>query len=80
MGYSRQERQALCDDLQAAGPDAPTLCVGWTARDLAAHLVLRERRLDAGADAVLAASVFHFGEVRIAEVKSALRASGHVAR
>jgi uncharacterized protein (TIGR03085 family) len=31
------------------GPDAPTLCAGWTARDLAAHLVLREHRLDAGA-------------------------------
>ena len=29
------------------GPDAPTLCEGWTTRDLAAHLVVRERRLDA---------------------------------
>jgi uncharacterized protein (TIGR03085 family) len=29
------------------GPDAPTLCGDWTARDLAAHLVVRERRLDA---------------------------------
>lgn len=29
------------------GPDAPTLCEGWTARDLAAHLVLREGRPDA---------------------------------
>ncbi len=29
------------------GPDAPTLCEGWTVRDLAAHLVLRERRPDA---------------------------------
>lgn len=33
--------------MRAAGPDAPTLCEGWTARDLAAHLVVRERRLDA---------------------------------
>lgn len=32
--------------LRAAGPDAPTLCEGWTARDLAAHLVSRERRPD----------------------------------
>ena len=30
----------------------------------------------AGADAVLAASVFHFGELRIGEVKAALRAAG----
>lgn len=30
----------------------------------------------AGADAVLAASIFHFGEVRIGEVKSALTADG----
>lgn len=32
--------------------------------------------VDAGADAVLAASVFHFGELSIGEVKSALRAAG----
>ncbi|GIF95229.1 imidazole glycerol phosphate synthase subunit HisF [Catellatospora citrea] len=36
--------------------------------------------VDAGADAVLAASVFHFGEVTIAEVKTALRAAGHPVR
>jgi len=34
----------------------------------------------AGADAVLAASVFHFGQLRIGEVKDALRAAGHVVR
>jgi cyclase len=34
----------------------------------------------AGADAVLAASVFHFGELRIAEVKGALRAAGQPVR
>jgi cyclase len=34
----------------------------------------------AGADAVLAASVFHFGEVSIGEVKDALRADGHPVR
>ena len=33
-----------------------------------------------GADAVLAASVFHFGEVRIGEVKESLRAAGHPVR
>jgi imidazole glycerol-phosphate synthase subunit HisF len=36
--------------------------------------------VDAGADAVLAASVFHFGVLRVAEVKAALAAAGHVVR
>ena len=36
--------------------------------------------VDAGADAVLAATVFHFGTLRIPEVKQALRASGHPVR
>jgi imidazole glycerol-phosphate synthase subunit HisF len=34
----------------------------------------------AGADAVLAASVFHFGQLRIGEVKDALRGTGHPVR
>jgi cyclase len=34
----------------------------------------------AGADAVLAATVFHFGEIRIGEVKDALRAAGRPVR
>ncbi|MCA1221787.1 imidazole glycerol phosphate synthase subunit HisF [Streptomyces sp. 8L] len=33
-----------------------------------------------GADAVLAASVFHFGDLRIGEVKTALREAGHAVR
>jgi uncharacterized protein (TIGR03085 family) len=49
MGYSRDERLGLCATLEEVGPDAPTLCAGWTARDLAAHLVLREHRIDASA-------------------------------
>ncbi|SFC74315.1 imidazole glycerol phosphate synthase subunit HisF [Streptomyces aidingensis] len=36
--------------------------------------------IDAGADAVLAASVFHFGDLRIGQVKDALRATGHPVR
>ena len=36
--------------------------------------------VDAGADAVLAASVFHFGTLRIAEVKESLRDSGYPVR
>jgi cyclase len=34
----------------------------------------------AGADAVLAASVFHFGELTISQVKDALAEAGHVVR
>ncbi len=34
----------------------------------------------AGADAVLAASVFHFGQLAIGDVKAALRAAGHCVR
>ncbi|MBT2479030.1 imidazole glycerol phosphate synthase subunit HisF [Streptomyces sp. ISL-94] len=34
----------------------------------------------AGADAVLAASVFHFGDLRISEVKAALSEAGHPVR
>jgi imidazole glycerol-phosphate synthase subunit HisF len=36
--------------------------------------------VDAGADAVLAASVFHFGTLRIGQVKNALRGAGHPVR
>lgn len=39
---ARRERAALADLLDEVGPDAPTLCTGWTTRDLVAHLVLRE--------------------------------------
>jgi uncharacterized protein (TIGR03085 family) len=41
------ERHELCDLMHQLGPNAATLCEGWTTRDLAAHLVLREGRLDA---------------------------------
>jgi uncharacterized protein (TIGR03085 family) len=44
---ARSERTALADLLTESGPDAPTLCGDWTTRDLAAHLVVRERRPDA---------------------------------
>jgi uncharacterized protein (TIGR03085 family) len=47
MTAARRERSALVNTLRAVGPDAPTLCEGWKTRDLAAHLVVRERRLDA---------------------------------
>lgn len=43
------ERRDLIALLEQLGPDAATLCDGWTTRELAAHLVLRERRPDAAA-------------------------------
>ncbi|WP_031506661.1 imidazole glycerol phosphate synthase subunit HisF [Streptomyces megasporus] len=36
--------------------------------------------VEAGADAVLAASVFHFGDLRIGQVKETLREAGHPVR
>jgi uncharacterized protein (TIGR03085 family) len=38
-----RERAQLCLRFDELGPDAPTLCEGWTTFDLAAHLVVRER-------------------------------------
>jgi uncharacterized protein (TIGR03085 family) len=46
MSVSSDERAALCDLFDELGPDQPTLCDGWETRDLAAHLVVRERRPD----------------------------------
>jgi uncharacterized protein (TIGR03085 family) len=47
-GLAQQERTTLCDLFVELGPDAPTLCDGWSTVDLAAHLVVRERRPDSG--------------------------------
>lgn len=47
MSITADERAAMCDLFEQVGPDAPTLCAGWTTRDLLAHLLVRERRLDA---------------------------------
>ncbi|MFJ4422072.1 TIGR03085 family metal-binding protein [Streptomyces bobili] len=45
--FAKRERLLLADLLETAGPEAPTLCEGWRTRDLAAHVVVRERRPDA---------------------------------
>jgi uncharacterized protein (TIGR03085 family) len=45
---AQQERTTLCDLFVELGSDAPTLCEGWLTADLAAHLVVRERRPDSG--------------------------------
>ena len=61
---ARAERAALADLLDRVGPEAPTLCEGWTARDLAAHLIVRERRPDAAAGIVVGALKGHGERVR----------------
>ncbi|MBT2487020.1 TIGR03085 family protein [Streptomyces sp. ISL-96] len=53
--HAKRERLLLADLLEAAGPDAPTLCDSWNTRELAAHVVVRERRADAAGGIVLAA-------------------------
>ncbi len=63
--YARIERDALADALLAAGPDAPTLCEGWTASDLAAHVVARDRRPDAGPGLMLRAFADWTERVRV---------------
>jgi uncharacterized protein (TIGR03085 family) len=51
--HSAAERSALADALAHAGPHVSTLCDGWTTTELAAHLVIRERRPDAALGIVL---------------------------
>jgi uncharacterized protein (TIGR03085 family) len=48
-----RERRELSDLFEELGPDAPTLCEGWTTTDLAAHLVVRERHPTSGPGIVL---------------------------
>ncbi|NUP74886.1 MAG: TIGR03085 family protein, partial [Sinomonas sp.] len=43
MLFVPPSREVLAETLLAAGPNAPTLCEGWTTKELAAHLYLRER-------------------------------------
>ena len=51
--FDAAERAQLCDLLDELGPGAPTLLAPWTARDIAAHLVLRERDYLGGPGLVL---------------------------
>jgi uncharacterized protein (TIGR03085 family) len=62
--WARAERRLLCDLLARTGPAAPTLCEGWTTGDLAAHLVTRERRPDAGPGLVVPLLAGYTGRVQ----------------
>ncbi len=63
---AQRERQELCDLFVELGPEAPTLCEGWTTRDLAAHLVVRERRPDSGPGIVWPPLAGYTERVRVA--------------
>jgi uncharacterized protein (TIGR03085 family) len=69
VNYARVERAALADLLAEVGPGHPTLCAGWTTRDLAAHLVVRDRRPDAAAGVVLPFLSGHTDRVRDAAAR-----------
>ncbi|WP_300018960.1 TIGR03085 family metal-binding protein [Pseudonocardia sp.] len=55
MSLATEERAAICDEFDRAGPDRPTLCGGWNTRDLLAHLLVRERKPWAAPGILLAA-------------------------
>jgi uncharacterized protein (TIGR03085 family) len=63
-----QERHDLCDLLAELGPSVGTLLEGWTAHDLAAHIVLRECDLVAGPCLVLPGPFQRFAERRRARL------------
>jgi uncharacterized protein (TIGR03085 family) len=50
--------------MRSVGPEAPTLCAGWTTRDLAAHLVIREYRPDAAAGILIPFFAGHTAKVQ----------------
>lgn len=64
MSVAQSERAALVALMTGTGPDAPTLCGEWTTRDLAAHLVVRERRLDAAPGIMIAALADYTAKVQ----------------
>jgi uncharacterized protein (TIGR03085 family) len=75
-----QERFELCDLFSELGPSVPTLLDGWTAQDLAAHLVLREHDVVAGPCLVLPGPFERFAERRRASLARRSDFAGLVAR
>ncbi|MFZ2527046.1 MAG: TIGR03085 family metal-binding protein [Rhodococcus sp. (in: high G+C Gram-positive bacteria)] len=64
MTLAKRERAALIRTMSEVGPDAPTLCGDWTTRDLAAHLLVRERRIDSMPGLVVPQFADHTEKVR----------------
>jgi len=67
-------------DLEMIRAVRATVCTPVVASGGAGALGDFAPAVEAGADAVLAASVFHFGTLRVTDVKAALRAAGHEVR
>ncbi|WP_245974858.1 TIGR03085 family metal-binding protein [Corynebacterium alimapuense] len=44
MTFASTERSSLAKLMLELGPDAPTLCEGWTTQDMAVHLLIRENQ------------------------------------
>ena len=76
MSIAQRERAALVDTLRAVGPDAPTLCEGWTTKDLAAHLVIREYRPDAAPGILIPQLAAHTAKVQNEEAGRAAGPAG----
>lgn len=69
MSVAQRERAALVATMRSVGPDAPTLCEGWTTRDLAAHLVIREYRPDAAPGILIPLFAGHTAKVQDATAR-----------
>ncbi|MGH3712791.1 MAG: TIGR03085 family metal-binding protein [Micromonosporaceae bacterium] len=68
--YAMTERSELAALMAQVGPDAPTLCGDWTTADLAAHLVVRDRRPDSGPGLLVSALAGWTESVRKAALTS----------
>ncbi len=68
MTFAKSERADLCDLFASVGPDAPTLCRGWSTHDLAAHMWIRETD-PVGASGIVAKPLSGLYERRMAEIK-----------
>ena len=66
--FAKSERSELCARFDLVGPDAVTLCNGWTTHDLATHLWIREND-PIGATGLVAKPLAGLLERRMAEVK-----------
>ncbi|MGG5172772.1 TIGR03085 family metal-binding protein [Pseudarthrobacter sp. J1738] len=53
MHFVDPSREVLAETLLAAGPHSATLCEGWTTKELAAHLYLREHKPVVGLGLIL---------------------------
>ncbi|MBA8795202.1 uncharacterized protein (TIGR03085 family) [Friedmanniella endophytica] len=69
MSFAKSERTQLADLFDAVGPDAPTLCEGWDAADLAAHLWMREHD-PVGAAGLVAKPLAGLTERRMVETRA----------